>query len=100
MYVSLIPCPTSFYNQLEKIFPCSYERPGNGTTCMCVTIGELCVCHNTLIAMPAHVSPLPPLSSVYPYLCRAVHNFARDRAQVVATKEYYVAFEDVATRHK
>ncbi len=37
--------------------------------------------------------------SVYPYLCRAVHNFARDRAQVTA-KEYYVAFEDVATRHK
>ena len=37
---------------------------------------------------------------VYPYLCRAVRNFARDRGGVNVTKEFYVAFEDVSTRHK
>ncbi|XP_002733704.1 zygotic DNA replication licensing factor mcm6-B [Saccoglossus kowalevskii] len=37
---------------------------------------------------------------VYPYICRAVCNFARDRAQVPPNKEFYVAFEDVPTRHK
>ncbi|XP_070536303.1 zygotic DNA replication licensing factor mcm6-like [Ptychodera flava] len=37
---------------------------------------------------------------VYPYLCRAVCNFARDRGQVPPNKEFYVAFEEVPTRHK
>lgn len=37
---------------------------------------------------------------VYSYLCRAVRNFARDRGGVNVTKEFYVAFEDVPTRHK
>eukprot|EP00112_Aurelia_sp_Birch-Aquarium-sp1_P012776 Seg2690.3 transcript_id=Seg2690.3/GoldUCD/mRNA.D3Y31 product="Zygotic DNA replication licensing factor mcm6-B" protein_id=Seg2690.3/GoldUCD/D3Y31 len=37
---------------------------------------------------------------VYPYLCRAVRNFARDRGQVPPSKEFYVSFVDVAARHK
>ncbi|XP_071942360.1 zygotic DNA replication licensing factor mcm6-B-like [Antedon mediterranea] len=37
---------------------------------------------------------------VYPYLCRAVRNFAKDRSQIPPTKEFYVALEDVPTRHK
>ncbi|XP_071826729.1 DNA replication licensing factor MCM6-like [Apostichopus japonicus] len=37
---------------------------------------------------------------VYPQLCKAVRNFARDRSQVPPNKEFYVAFEDVPTRHK
>ncbi|XP_038044261.1 zygotic DNA replication licensing factor mcm6-B-like [Patiria miniata] len=37
---------------------------------------------------------------VYPYLCTAVRNFARDRSQIPPSKEFYVAFEDVPTRHK
>lgn len=43
---------------------------------------------------------MPPANRVYPYLCRAVRNFARDRGGVSVTKEFYVAFEDVPTRHK
>lgn len=41
---------------------------------------------------------------VYPYLCRAVRNFARDRARgdqtIPSSKELYVSFEDVLIRHK
>jgi len=37
---------------------------------------------------------------VFPYLCQAVRNFARDRGGVSVPKEFYVAFEDVPTRHK
>ncbi|XP_033625243.1 zygotic DNA replication licensing factor mcm6-B-like [Asterias rubens] len=37
---------------------------------------------------------------VYPFLCTAVRNFARDRSQIPPSKEFYVAFEDVPTRHK
>ncbi|CAH3130966.1 unnamed protein product [Pocillopora meandrina] len=37
---------------------------------------------------------------VFPYLCRAVRNFARDRGQVPPTKEFYVSFTDLLTRHK
>lgn len=37
---------------------------------------------------------------VYPYLCRGVRNFARDRGEVLVVKEFYVAFEEVPTRHK
>ncbi|XP_064462579.1 DNA replication licensing factor MCM6-like [Ornithodoros turicata] len=37
---------------------------------------------------------------VYPYLCRALRNFVRDRAEVDVDKEYYISFVDVATRHK
>ncbi len=37
---------------------------------------------------------------VYPYLCRAVRNFAQDRGQVPPSKEFYVSFTDVSTRLK
>ncbi|TRY82795.1 hypothetical protein DNTS_025566 [Danionella cerebrum] len=37
---------------------------------------------------------------LYPYLCRAVRNFARDHGEVPSTKEFYVAFQDLPTRHK
>jgi hypothetical protein len=46
------------------------------------------------------ILPVTLLFRVYPYLCRAVRNFARDRGEVNVTKEFYVAFEDVSTRHK
>lgn len=37
---------------------------------------------------------------VYPYLCRAVRNYARDRGEVPLSKEFYVSFIDLVTRHK
>ncbi|XP_008941082.1 PREDICTED: zygotic DNA replication licensing factor mcm6-like [Merops nubicus] len=37
---------------------------------------------------------------VYPYLCRAVKTFARDRGNVPSNKDFYVAFQDLPTRHK
>lgn len=37
---------------------------------------------------------------LYPYLCRAVRNFARDHGEVPTSKEFYVAFQDLPTRHK
>ncbi|XP_041460150.1 zygotic DNA replication licensing factor mcm6-B-like [Lytechinus variegatus] len=37
---------------------------------------------------------------VYSHLCRAVRNFARDHTQVPPNKEFYIAFEDLPTRHK
>ncbi|KAF4080249.1 hypothetical protein AMELA_G00168360 [Ameiurus melas] len=37
---------------------------------------------------------------IYPYLCRAVRNFARDHGNVPVTKEFYVAIQDLPTRHK
>ncbi|KAM9322307.1 DNA replication licensing factor MCM6 [Pholidichthys leucotaenia] len=37
---------------------------------------------------------------VYPYLCRAVRNFARDHGNVPLNKEFYVAIEDLPSRHK
>ncbi|MEE6489095.1 hypothetical protein FKM82_015484 [Ascaphus truei] len=37
---------------------------------------------------------------VYPYLCRAVRAFARDHGNVPPNKEFYVAFQDLPTRHK
>jgi len=37
---------------------------------------------------------------VYPYLCRAVRNFAMDRGDVPQGKEFYASFTDVPTRHK
>ncbi|XP_072274211.1 DNA replication licensing factor MCM6 isoform X2 [Pyxicephalus adspersus] len=37
---------------------------------------------------------------VYPYLCRAVRAFARDHGNVPQNKEFYVAFQDLPTRHK
>uniref|UniRef100_A0A3Q3XB74 DNA replication licensing factor MCM6 n=1 Tax=Mola mola TaxID=94237 RepID=A0A3Q3XB74_MOLML len=37
---------------------------------------------------------------VYPYLCRAVRNFALDHGNVPINKEFYVALEDLPTRHK
>ncbi|XP_057293363.1 zygotic DNA replication licensing factor mcm6-like [Hydractinia symbiolongicarpus] len=37
---------------------------------------------------------------VYPYLCRAVRNFARDRGEVPLSKEFYASFIELPTRHK
>ncbi|KAM9844902.1 DNA replication licensing factor MCM6 [Aulostomus maculatus] len=37
---------------------------------------------------------------VYPFLCRAVRNFARDHGNVPLNKEFYVALEDLPSRHK
>ncbi|XP_041102563.1 MCM6 minichromosome maintenance deficient 6, like [Polyodon spathula] len=37
---------------------------------------------------------------VYPHLCRAVRNFARDHGNIPATKEFYVSFSDFPTRQK
>ncbi|KAM6332538.1 DNA replication licensing factor MCM6 [Podargus strigoides] len=37
---------------------------------------------------------------VYPYLCRAVKTFARDHGNVPSNKDFYVAFQDLPTRHK
>ena len=37
---------------------------------------------------------------VYPYLCRAVRNFAHDRGQVPPAKEFYTSFVDVSNRIK
>ncbi|XP_067406010.1 DNA replication licensing factor MCM6 [Emydura macquarii macquarii] len=37
---------------------------------------------------------------VYPYLCRAVKTFARDHGNVPPYKDFYVAFQDLPTRHK
>uniref|UniRef100_K7FSM8 DNA replication licensing factor MCM6 n=1 Tax=Pelodiscus sinensis TaxID=13735 RepID=K7FSM8_PELSI len=37
---------------------------------------------------------------VYPYLCRAVKTFARDHGNVPPNKDFYVAFQDLPTRHK
>lgn len=37
---------------------------------------------------------------IYPYLCQAVSNFVKDRTESKKTKECYVSFTDVPTRHK
>ncbi|KAI6065359.1 DNA replication licensing factor MCM6 [Aix galericulata] len=37
---------------------------------------------------------------VYPYLCRAVKTFARDHGNIPSSKDFYVAFQDLPTRHK
>uniref|UniRef100_UPI00398E60AD zygotic DNA replication licensing factor mcm6-B-like n=1 Tax=Pristiophorus japonicus TaxID=55135 RepID=UPI00398E60AD len=37
---------------------------------------------------------------VYPHLCRAVRNFARDHGNIPPNKEFYVAIEDLPARHK
>ncbi|KAM4727618.1 DNA replication licensing factor MCM6 [Anableps anableps] len=37
---------------------------------------------------------------VYPYLCRALRNFARDHGNVPLNKDFYVAIEDLPSRHK
>ncbi|XP_063072929.1 DNA replication licensing factor MCM6 [Engraulis encrasicolus] len=37
---------------------------------------------------------------VYPHLCRAVRNFARDHGNVPPSKEFYLAIQDLPTRHK
>ena len=37
---------------------------------------------------------------LYPYLCNALRNFGRDRAELPKNKEVYVAFSEVPTRHK
>lgn len=61
-----------------------------------------CVC---VIATDSHRRPLRTngqgcVPRVYPYLCRAVRNFARDHGNVPQNKEFYVALEDLPTRHK
>ncbi|KAK2516355.1 Mcm6 [Columba livia] len=40
------------------------------------------------------------LEEVYPYLCRAVKTFARDHGNIPSNKDFYVAFQDLPTRHK
>uniref|UniRef100_A0A4W4H8G2 DNA replication licensing factor MCM6 n=1 Tax=Electrophorus electricus TaxID=8005 RepID=A0A4W4H8G2_ELEEL len=37
---------------------------------------------------------------IYPYLCRAVRNFARDRGNIPVSKDVYVSIQDLPTRHK
>ncbi|NP_001167223.1 Zygotic DNA replication licensing factor mcm6-B [Salmo salar] len=37
---------------------------------------------------------------VYPFLCRAVRNFARDHGNIPVNKEFYLAVQDLPTRHK
>lgn len=37
---------------------------------------------------------------VYPYLCQAAGNFLKDQSDVKTSKECYISFTDVATRHK
>uniref|UniRef100_A0A4W3HNK1 DNA replication licensing factor MCM6 n=1 Tax=Callorhinchus milii TaxID=7868 RepID=A0A4W3HNK1_CALMI len=37
---------------------------------------------------------------VYPFLCRAVRNFARDHGNIPPNKEFYVAIQDLPARHK
>ncbi|KPP71401.1 DNA replication licensing factor MCM6-like, partial [Scleropages formosus] len=37
---------------------------------------------------------------VYPYLCRAVRNFAHDHGTVPVSKEFYLAIQDVPSRHR
>lgn len=37
---------------------------------------------------------------VFSYLCRAVRNFVKDRAEVSVDKEFYASFVDVPSRHK
>ncbi|KAF7660922.1 hypothetical protein LDENG_00272730 [Lucifuga dentata] len=37
---------------------------------------------------------------VYPFLCRAVRNFARDHGNVPQNKEFYVSIQDLPIRHK
>lgn len=37
---------------------------------------------------------------IFPYLCQSVSNFVRDRTSLKKSKECYVSFVDVPTRHK
>ncbi|XP_066993325.2 DNA replication licensing factor Mcm6 [Anabrus simplex] len=37
---------------------------------------------------------------IYPFLCQAVFNFAKDHTTITKDKECYVSFVDVPTRHK
>lgn len=37
---------------------------------------------------------------IYPYLCQAVSNFVKDRSELKVSKDCYVSFVDVPTRHK
>ncbi|GFG33417.1 hypothetical protein Cfor_10011 [Coptotermes formosanus] len=37
---------------------------------------------------------------IFPFLCQAVRNFAKDRGEAKDDKEYYVSFTDVPTRHR
>ncbi|XP_019516883.1 PREDICTED: DNA replication licensing factor MCM6 isoform X2 [Hipposideros armiger] len=37
---------------------------------------------------------------VYPYLCRALKTFIKDRKEIPLAKDFYVAFQDLPTRHK
>ncbi|ELV10220.1 DNA replication licensing factor MCM6 [Tupaia chinensis] len=37
---------------------------------------------------------------VYPYLCRALKTFVKDRKEIPLAKDFYVAFQDLPTRHK
>lgn len=62
---------------------------------------SLCACHdNSQSLRPLRADGQDCVSRVYPYLCRAVRNFARDHGNVPQNKEFYVALEDLPTRHK
>lgn len=37
---------------------------------------------------------------IYPFLCQALSNFVKDRADLKKAKECYISFTDVPTRHK
>ncbi|KAF3824503.1 hypothetical protein GH733_008788 [Mirounga leonina] len=37
---------------------------------------------------------------VYPYLCRALKTFVKDRKEIPLAKDFYVAFQDLPIRHK
>lgn len=69
----------------------------------------LLVLHMTFITFLSTVPTTINISSsyqtsyfcrIYPYLCQAVCNFAKDRGEGKSDKEYYVSFVDVPTRHK
>lgn len=57
---------------------------------MCYQLWRVCLWINMQISV----------FRVYPFLCRAVRNFARDHGNVPLNKEFYVAIEDLPTRHK
>lgn len=68
-------------------------RPERNTLTVCFADLEQ---HNQQLA----TTILQEYYRVYPYLCRAVRNFALDRGQVPPSKEFYVSFTDVPTKIK
>lgn len=54
----------------------------------------------TVMERQLGINMMASVFRVYPFLCRAVRNFARDHGNVPLNKEFYVALEDLPTRHK